>query len=89
MIVFIYMSDYIHIHHNNTYNHYQINYITYILSLIILSYIYIDITKANYTANVQIQEYLIARIKKDNYNIKYKCLVIIKVRSLLLSISIC
>lgn len=42
-------------------------------------YIFIDLTKSNYQANVQIQEYLVSRIKKDNYNIKYKCLVIIKV----------
>lgn len=35
-------------------------------------------TVANYTANTQIQEFLVSRLKKDNHNVKYKCLSIIK-----------
>jgi hypothetical protein len=34
---------------------------------------------SSYQANVQIQEYLVARLAKNNYNVKFKCLVIIKV----------
>ena len=36
-------------------------------------------TLANYTACTQLIEYLTARLSKKNHNIKYKCLVIIKV----------
>lgn len=35
-------------------------------------------TLANYTACTQIQEYLLSRITKNNHNIKFKCLMIIK-----------
>lgn len=44
-------------------------------------YMLSDISKqtlANYTACVQLQEYLASRVKKDNHNVKYKCLIIIK-----------
>ena len=44
-------------------------------------YMLSDISKqtlANYTACVQLQEYLAFRVKKDNHNVKYKCLIIIK-----------
>jgi hypothetical protein len=40
-----------------------------------------EATTFNYAANTQLQEYLISRIKRDNHNVKYKCLVIIKVRA--------
>lgn len=36
-------------------------------------------TVASYQASLQTQEYLISRLSKSNPNIKYKCLVIIKV----------
>ena len=36
------------------------------------------LTVANYTASAQLIEFLVARIKKDNHNIKFKCLQLIK-----------
>ena len=44
-------------------------------------YLLTDIAKltvANYTASVQLIEFLVARIKKDNHNIKFKCLQLIR-----------
>ncbi len=44
-------------------------------------YLLADISKqtlANYTACVQLQEFLASRVKKDNHNVKFKCLVIVK-----------
>ena len=44
-------------------------------------YMLTDISKAtiaNYQACQQLQDYLISKIKKNNHNVKYKCLVIIK-----------
>ena len=44
-------------------------------------YMLTDISKAtlaNYQVCQQLQEYLLSRIKKNNHNVKYKCLVIIK-----------
>lgn len=38
-------------------------------------------TTNSYPANTQLQEYLLSRLAKNNHNIKYKCLVIIKVIS--------
>ena len=38
-----------------------------------------ELTLSNYNACTQLQEYLIARLAKKNHNIKYKCLVVIKV----------
>lgn len=35
-------------------------------------------TLANYPAVVQLQEHLVTNLKKDNHNVKFKCLIIIK-----------
>lgn len=35
-------------------------------------------TTANYNNSVQLQEYLLSRVTKNNHNVKFKCLVIIK-----------
>jgi hypothetical protein len=39
----------------------------------------LGLTVANYQACIQLIEFLNARLKKNNHNVKYKCLVIIKV----------
>jgi hypothetical protein len=36
------------------------------------------ITISNYVANTQLQDLIVSRIVKNNHNVKYKCLLIIK-----------
>jgi hypothetical protein len=43
----------------------------------------VGLTIANYQACLQLIDFLNARLKKNNHNVKYKCLIIIKVRAAL------
>ncbi len=50
--------------------------------LIVVLFIYncVGSTLANYSACLQLEEYLCSKLAKNNHNIKFKCLLIIKVR---------
>ena len=50
-----------------------------IIIIIVIIIIIIGSTLASYQINTQLQEFLLSRLTKNNYNVKYKCLVIIKV----------